>query len=83
MFQRNGRFFTHPNLPQGKEQVTPNIGFSPHLSSPEGEGQIPSVVWLSDYQYLINNKGNLYSQGFDRTRVTCISPTGENERGLK
>ena len=50
MFQRNGRFFTHPNLPQGKEQVTPNIGFSPHLSSPVGEGQIPSVVWLSDYQ---------------------------------
>ena len=31
-------FFTHPNLPQGKEQVTPNIGFSPHLSSPRRGG---------------------------------------------
>ena len=37
-------FFTHPNLPQGKEQVTPNIGFSPHLTSPVGEGQIPLPV---------------------------------------
>ena len=35
---------THPNLPKGKEQVTPNIGFSPHLAFPEGEGQIPLAI---------------------------------------
>ena len=31
---------THPDLPQGKEQVTLPIVISPHLTSPEGEGQI-------------------------------------------
>ena len=38
MFQRNGRFFTHPNLPQGKGLFTPAIDISPHLTSPVGEG---------------------------------------------
>ena len=47
MFQKNRSFFTHPNLqnhpnlPKGKEQITPHIAISPHLTSPEGEGQIP------------------------------------------
>ena len=27
-------------------------------------------------------RSNLHHQVFDRTGVTCISPTGENERGL-
>ena len=27
---------THPNLPKGKEQITPHTDFSPHLSSPVG-----------------------------------------------
>ena len=31
---------THPNLPKGKELVTLSINYSPHLASPEGEGQI-------------------------------------------
>ena len=31
---------THPNLPKGKELVTQNTVISPHLASPEGEGQI-------------------------------------------
>ena len=30
----------HPNLPKGKEQVTLYLNFSPHLTSPVGEGQI-------------------------------------------
>ena len=34
---------THPDLPKGKEQVTPIIAISPHLASPEGEGQIVLV----------------------------------------
>ncbi len=33
-----------PNLPQGKEYITPVIEISPHLASPEGEGQIPLTV---------------------------------------
>ena len=31
---------THPDLPQGKELVTLYLNFSPHLTSPVGEGQI-------------------------------------------
>ena len=31
---------THPNLPKGKELVTLYLNFSPHLTSPVGEGQI-------------------------------------------
>ena len=38
------RRITHPNLPKGKEQVTLQLisvnHFSPHLASPEGEGQL-------------------------------------------
>ena len=38
------RMITHPNLPQGKEQDTLQLNsvnhISPHLASPEGEGQI-------------------------------------------
>ena len=37
------RRITHPDLPQGKEQVTLPIVISPHLTSPEGEGQIVLV----------------------------------------
>ena len=37
------RRITHPDLPQGKEQVTLPIVISPHLASPEGEGQIVLV----------------------------------------
>ena len=37
------RRITHPDLPQGKEQVTLHIDISPHLASPEGEGQIVLV----------------------------------------
>ena len=70
---------THPDLPKGKEQVTPIIAISPHLASPEGEGQIHLTAWLSmTYQI----RSNLHLPVFDRTGVTCISPTGENERGL-
>ena len=47
--------------------MTTHIGISPHLTSPVGEGQIPLLL---DCQWLI------------RLGVTCISPTGENERGL-
>ena len=71
---------THPSLPQGKEQVTLPIVISPHLTSPEGEGQMPcrlNVIGLSQ------NKTNLHPPVYDSNRVTCISPTGENERGLK
>ena len=36
---------THPNLPKGKELVTLQLTsanhISPHLASPEGEGQMP------------------------------------------
>ena len=35
---------THPNLPKGKEYITPVIEISPHLASPEGEGLIPLTV---------------------------------------
>ena len=31
---------THPDLPKGKELVTPHIDISPHLASPEGEEQL-------------------------------------------
>ena len=34
------RRITHPDLPHGKEQVTLPIVISPHLTSPEGEGQM-------------------------------------------
>ena len=37
------RRITHPDLPQRKEQVTLPIVISPHLTSPEGEGQIVLV----------------------------------------
>ena len=40
------RRITHPDLPQGKEQVTLPIVISPHLTSPEGEGQIPLAILL-------------------------------------
>ena len=53
--------------------------FSPHLASPEGEGQIHLTAWLS-MAYQI--RSNLHHPVFDITGVTCISPTGENERGL-
>ena len=51
------RRITHPSLPKGKELVTQNIVISPHLASPEGEGQI---LLLSDYQKAINSKSNLH-----------------------
>ena len=35
---------THPNLPEGKELITPIIAISPHLASPVGEGRIPSAT---------------------------------------
>ena len=35
---------THPNLPKEKELVTQNIVFSPHLASPEGEGQLLLIL---------------------------------------
>ena len=60
--------------------VTLHLQFSPHLASPEGEGQIHLTAWLS-MAYQI--RSNLHLPVFDRTGVTCISPTGENERGLK
>ena len=48
-------FFTHPNLPKGKELVTSIIVISPHLTSPVGEG----LVTLScDYQLVINIRSN-------------------------
>ena len=50
------------------QYVTPAIDFSPHLTSPVGEGQLLLAV--------------RYSMDYPQTRVTCISPTGENERGL-
>ena len=59
--------------------VTSHLQFSPHLASPEGEGQIHLTAWLS-MAYQI--RSNLHLPVFDRTGVTCISPTGENERGL-
>ena len=60
--------------------VTSHLQFSPHLTSPVGEGQIHLTAWLS-MAYQI--RSNLHLPVFDRTGVTCISPTGENERGLK
>ncbi|KIP63972.1 hypothetical protein ST45_02685 [Prevotella pectinovora] len=44
---------THPNLPKGKEQITPAIDDSPHLASPEGEGQILLCL-------IINSQSNLH-----------------------
>ena len=35
---------THPNLPKGKELVTQNTVISPHLASPEGEGQLLLIL---------------------------------------
>ena len=35
-----GNRTTHPNLPEGKEQVTLPMNFSPLSVSPVGEGQI-------------------------------------------
>ena len=63
MFQKNRSFFTHPNLqthpnlPKGKEQITPHIDINPHLASPEGEGQ--TLLWL-------------IIRRLSTTRVTCI-----------
>ena len=34
---------THPNLPKGKEQVTPTIDISPLSFSPVGEMQVAPV----------------------------------------
>ena len=59
--------------------VTSHLQFSPHLASPVGEGQIHLTAWLS-MAYQI--RSNLHHPVFDITGVTCISPTGENERGL-
>ena len=33
-------FKTHSDLSKGKEQVTLHLNSSPHLASPEGEGQL-------------------------------------------
>ena len=38
------RRITHPNLPQGKEQVTPPMNISPLSVSPVGEMQI-TPLW--------------------------------------
>ena len=59
--------------------VTLHLQFSPHLTSPEGEGQIHLTALLS---MACQIRSNLHPPVFDRTGVTCISPTGENERGL-
>ena len=45
---------------------------SPHLASPVGEGQILLCLII-----------RLIIRRLSVVRVTCISPTGENERGLK
>ena len=37
------RRITHPNLPNGKEQVTPTIDISPLSFSPVGEMQVAPV----------------------------------------
>ena len=66
--------------PWGRNKLLLQITISPHLSSPEGEGQIHLTAWLS-MAYQI--RSNLHPPVFDKTGVTCISPTGENERGLK
>ena len=44
------RRITHPDLPQGKEQVTLPIVISPHLTSPEGEGQMVLVRFKTSGQ---------------------------------
>ena len=46
------RWITHPNLPQGKEQVTLPMNFSPLSFSPEGEMQVsPNCQRLVDTGY--------------------------------
>ena len=46
------RRITHPNLPQGKEQVTLPMNFSPLSFSPEGEMQVsPNCQRLVDISY--------------------------------
>ena len=75
-----GDFLPILTFPKGRNRLLRILVLAPTYPPPKGRDRYHRS---SGYQYLINNKGNLYSQGFDRTRVTCISPTGENERGLK
>ena len=55
--------------------MAPYTDFSPHLTSPEGEGRIPLATLfcqqLSDYQWFINSNRS------------CPSPTGEARWGLE
>ena len=76
--KRQHAFVLEPIL-RGRNKLLLQITISPHLASPEGEGQIHLTAWLS-MAYQI--RSNLHLPVFDRTGVTCISPTGENERGL-
>ena len=85
MFQKNRSFFTHPNLqthpnlPKGKEQITPHIDIQPPPSLPRRGGTDTLVAY---YQKVIDNQSNLHPPVYDSNGVTCISPSGENERGL-
>ena len=73
------RMIPHPNLPQGKGQVTLQLIFSPHLASPVGEGQIPLAAWqLSDYHLQLSDY-----QSFINSNSNCPSPSGEVRWGLK
>ena len=80
-------------------QLLQSITLAPSRSPPKGRDRYHWLyccwlvaAWLSViYQQqeqpastcLWQNQSNLHQPVFDRTRVTCISPSGENERGLK
>ena len=63
MFQKNRSFFTHPNLqthpnlPKGKEQITPHIDIQPPPSLPRRGGTDTLVAY---YQKVIDNQSNLH-----------------------
>ena len=45
-----GDFLPILTFPKGRNRLLRILVLAPTYPPPEGEGQIPSVVWLSDYQ---------------------------------